>query len=256
MPADGKKRLDRVLVERGLEETRQKAQALIMAGRVLVDGKKVEKAGTLVHSESSIEVLGPPSRYVGRGGIKLEAALEQFSIDVRSKVYLDIGSSTGGFVDCLLQHGAARVVAVDVGTRQMDWRLRQDPRVKLLEGTNARYLKWEQVGEKVDGITVDVAFISATLVLPPAAQFAKRGTRLVVLVKPQFEAGKRQVGRGGIVRDEKVHQECVAKVRLCAERLGFRDFRTMPSPISGAKGNREFLLSGIFEGVEEMADAS
>ncbi len=219
---------------------------MIMAGRVLVDGKKVEKAGTLVDPQCSVEILGPSTRYVGRGGLKLEAALEQFACNVQSKVYLDIGSSTGGFADCLLQHGAARVIAVDVGTNQMDWRLRQDPRVKLLERTNARYLQWEQIGENVDGITVDVAFISATMVLPSLVQFCKPGTRLIVLVKPQFEVGKGQVGRGGIVRDERRQQESVAKVRFCAAGLGFTDFQTIACPVLGAKGNREFFLTGLF----------
>jgi 23S rRNA (cytidine1920-2'-O)/16S rRNA (cytidine1409-2'-O)-methyltransferase len=255
-PASDKKRLDRMLVERGLQETRQKAQAIIMSGRVLVNGKKVEKAGTLVEAGASIEIQGPPSRYVGRGGLKLEAALDQFAIDVRSRVYLDIGSSTGGFVDCLLQRGAARVIAVDVGTNQMDWRLRQDPRVRLLERTNARYLEWNQVGEQVDGITVDVAFISATMVLPPLVQFSKPGTRLIVLVKPQFEVGKGKVGRGGIVRDEKLHQESVEKVRRSAAALGFGNFQVMLCPVAGAEGNREFFLTAIFAPPGEIAEKS
>jgi 23S rRNA (cytidine1920-2'-O)/16S rRNA (cytidine1409-2'-O)-methyltransferase len=242
----GKKRLDRLLVERGLQETRQKAQAIIMAGRVLVDGKKVEKAGALLNPDIAIEILGPPSRYVGRGGLKLEAALDAFSIDVHSKVYLDIGSSTGGFVDCLLQRGAARVIAIDAGTNQMDWRLRQDPRVRLLEQTNARYLQWVDIGEIVDGITVDVAFISATLVLPPLVQFSKSGTRLIVLVKPQFEVGKGQVGRGGIVRDDRLRLESVEKVRRAAAGLGFAEFKELPCPVLGAEGNREIFLSAIY----------
>ena len=243
-----KKRLDRLLVEQGLIETRQKAQAVIMAGRVLVEGKKVEKAGTLVEPDCSVEVLGPPSRYVGRGGLKLEAALTHFGWEVPSKVFLDVGSSTGGFVDCLLQHGAARVYAVDVGAAQMDWRLQQDPRVKLLEGVNARYLRWEQIAEKVDGITVDVSFISATLILPQLVQFAKPGTRLLLLVKPQFEVGKGQVGKGGVVRDENKQSGAVAKVRHCAAHLGFADLEAMPCPIRGAAGNQEFFLSGRFAG--------
>jgi 23S rRNA (cytidine1920-2'-O)/16S rRNA (cytidine1409-2'-O)-methyltransferase len=246
LAASRKKRLDRLLVEGGFEETRQKAQAIIMAGRVLVDGKKVVKAGALVDPQCSVEILGPPSRYVGRGGLKLEAALDQFACNVQSKVYMDIGSSTGGFVDCLLQRGARRVIAVDAGTNQMDWRLRQDPRVTLLERTNARYLQWEQIGEKVDGITMDVSFISATLLLPPVVQFCKPGARLIVLVKPQFEVGKGQVGRGGIVRDERLQQESVEKVRRCAAGLGFTDFQTLPCPVLGAKGNREFFLTAVF----------
>lgn len=238
-------RLDRLLVERGLEETRQKAQAIIMSGRVLVNGRKEEKAGTLVETEAPIEVLGSQSRYVGRGGMKLEAALDHFGVNVTSQVWLDIGSSTGGFMDCLLQRGAARVIGVDAGTNQLDWRLRQDPRVKVLERTNARFLGWEQIGEKVDGITVDVSFISATLVLPPVVQFCKPGARLLVLVKPQFEVGKRQVGRGGIVRDEKLHEESVEKIRRCAADLGFTGLESMPCPVLGAEGNREFFLTGV-----------
>lgn len=244
--ARGKQRLDRLLVERGLIETRQKAQAMILAGRVRVEGKTAEKAGILVPPDCSVEVLGPPSRYVGRGGLKLEAALEQFHWDVQSKVILDVGSSTGGFTDCLLQHGAARVFAVDVGTGQLDWRLRQDPRVTVLERTNARNLRWEQIGQTVDGMTMDVSFISATQILPALAQFAKNGTRLVVLVKPQFEVGKGQVGRGGVVRDAAKHRETVAKVRRSAAQLGFTDFQEIASPVLGAEGNQEFFLTGVF----------
>ncbi|MBI4459945.1 MAG: TlyA family RNA methyltransferase [Acidobacteria bacterium] len=241
-------RLDRLLVERGLMETRQKAQALVMAGRVLVDGKKIEKAGALVKPDCAVEVSGPPSRYVGRGGLKLEAALERVSWDVQGLVLLDVGASTGGFVDCLLQRGAARVHAVDVGSGQMDWRLRQDPRVHLLEGVNARYLLWDQIGEAVDGITVDVSFISATTILPQLRQFARSGTRLLVLVKPQFEVGKGQVGKGGIVRDPEKRRETVGKVRRCMEGLDFADFQEIPSPILGVAGNQEFFLFAVFKG--------
>lgn len=244
--APGKKRLDRLLVERGLAETRQKAQAFIMAGRVLVDATRVEKAGALVGADSSLTLQEPASRYVGRGGLKLEAALDRFAWDVRSKVFLDIGSSTGGFVDCLLQRGAARVHAVDVGTGQMDWHLRKDPRVQLLEGVNARYLRWDEIGETVDGITMDVSFISATLILPRLVPFAKPGTRLLVLVKPQFEVGKGQVGKGGIVREEPKQHEAVAKVSRCAAALGFTQLEAMPCPLRGASGNQEFFLSGVF----------
>ena len=245
-----KKRLDRVLVEQGLTETRQKAQAVIMAGRVLVDGKRVEKAGALIEPDSRVEVL-EPARYVGRGGLKLEAALGHFGWNAQSKVFLDIGSSTGGFVDCLLQHGAERVYAVDVGPGQLHWRLRQDPRVRLVEGVNARYLRWEQVGATVDGITVDVSFISATLILPRLVPFAKPGTRLLVLVKPQFEVGKGQVGKGGVVRDESKHAAAVAKVRQCVAGLGFTNLEEFPCPIRGMEGNQEFFLSGIFAGPTE-----
>jgi 23S rRNA (cytidine1920-2'-O)/16S rRNA (cytidine1409-2'-O)-methyltransferase len=245
-PAAERKRLDRVLVERGLVETREKAQALILAGNVLVEGRKIEKAGTLVDAAAAIEILPPKSRYVGRGGMKLEAALAELRWDVQGLVCLDIGSSTGGFVDCLLQHGAARVIAVDVGTSQLDWRLRQDPRVRLLERTNARYLTWEQIGEKADLITMDVSFISATRILPALPQFAKPGARLLVLVKPQFEVGKGQVGKGGIVRDAALHEQAVAQVHECAASLGFADSRAFPCPILGAEGNQEFFLAAVY----------
>jgi len=245
-----KKRLDRLLVDLELTETRQKAQAVIMAGRVFVDGKRVEKAGALVEPDSRLEVL-EAARYVGRGGLKLEAALEHFGWDVKGRLFLDIGSSTGGFVDCLLQHGAERVVAVDVGAGQLHWRLRQDPRVRLLEGVNARYLRWEQIGETVDGITVDVSFISATLILPRLVPFAKPGTRLLVLVKPQFEVGKGQVGKGGVVRDASKQAAAVAKVRQCAAGLGFAELEEFPCPVRGMEGNQEFFLSGVFAGPAE-----
>ena len=243
-----KKRLDRLLVERELVETRQKAQALIMAGRVLVEGKKVEKAGTLVDAAAPVEIAGSPLRYVGRGGLKLEAALQRLTWDVRSKVFLDIGSSTGGFVDCLLQHGALRVIAVDAGTNQLDWRLRQDPRIRLLERTNARYLQWEQIAETVDGITMDVSFISATMILPRLVQFCKPGTWLLVLVKPQFEVGKGKVGKGGVVRQESHQREAVEKVRRCVAGLAFQILDEFPCPVLGVSGNREFFLAAVFAG--------
>lgn len=242
-------RLDRLLVDHGLAETRQKAQAMIMAGQVLVEGKKAEKAGALVRPDAAVEVR-ESARYVGRGGLKLEAALERFGWEVRAKVFLDIGASTGGFVDCLLQRGAERVHAVDVGGGQLHWKLRQDPRVQVHEGINARYLQWGQIGETVDGITVDVSFISATMILPLLVQFSRPGTRLLVLVKPQFEVGKGQVGKGGIVRDASKQAGSVTKVRECAAGLGFRGLEDFPCPVLGAEGNQEFFLNGIFSGEE------
>jgi 23S rRNA (cytidine1920-2'-O)/16S rRNA (cytidine1409-2'-O)-methyltransferase len=244
-PTARKSRLDRFLVEHGLVETRQKAQAVIMAGQVLVNGTKIEKAGALVEPDAAVEVR-EGLRYVGRGGLKLEAALDHFGWDVRGKVFLDIGSSTGGFLDCLLQRGAERVHAVDVGEGQLHWRLRQDPRVRVHEGVNARYLHWGEIGETADGITMDVSFISATMILPLVAQFARPGTRLLVLVKPQFEVGKGQVGKGGIVRDPSQQEAAVAKVRLCAAGLGFTDLEEFPCPVLGAEGNQEFFLSATF----------
>ena len=241
-----KTRLDKLLLERGLASSRERAQALILAGKVLVNGQKVEKAGTGVDAEAQIRLLGEELKYVSRGGLKLERALERWQMDVSGKVCLDVGASTGGFTDCLLQHGAARVIAVDTGHGQMDFRLRQDARVRLLEKTNARYLMREQVGETVDLVVMDVSFISATLVLPAvvAAAFAESGAerQIIVLVKPQFEAGREQVGKGGIVRDPGAQSAAVEKVRQALRELKFAQTDVIESPILGAEGNREFLL--------------
>ncbi|HEX4274826.1 MAG TPA: TlyA family RNA methyltransferase [Bryobacteraceae bacterium] len=240
-----KTRLDRAIVERGLVETREKAQALIMAGEVLVDGRKALKAGQPISAESVIE-LTSKLRYVGRGGLKLEGALQHFGIDVTALVAADFGSSTGGFTDCLLQAGAARIHAIDVGTGQLDWKLRNDPRVIVHEGVNARYIELTDLGEPVDLAVCDVSFISATLILPAMVRVLKDGAQsaVIVLVKPQFEAGKGQVGKGGIVRDAAQHEAACAKIEGCARELGFVDTRIMESPITGAEGNKEFLLYG------------
>jgi 23S rRNA (cytidine1920-2'-O)/16S rRNA (cytidine1409-2'-O)-methyltransferase len=246
-------RLDKLVLERGLASSRERAQALILAGKVLVGGQKIEKAGTGVDAAADIRLLGADLKYVGRGGLKLERALEHWHVKVTGKVCLDVGASTGGFTDCLLQHGALRVVAVDTGYGQMDFRLRQDPRVRLLEKTNARYLTPVQVGEVVDFIAMDVSFISATLVLPaviaaafPDSRAERQGRQMVVLVKPQFEAGREQVGKGGIVRDQAAQMGAVEKVRraLLAQNSTHTD--VIASPILGAEGNREFLLFAIF----------
>jgi 23S rRNA (cytidine1920-2'-O)/16S rRNA (cytidine1409-2'-O)-methyltransferase len=246
-------RLDKLLVERGLAVSRERAQALILAGKVLVDSQKLEKAGAQVARDASIRLLGEDLRYVSRGGLKLERALDHWKIDVARKVCLDVGASTGGFTDCLLQHGAARVIAIDTGYGQMDFKLRQDPRVRLIERINARFLTREAVGEFVDFIAVDVSFISATLVLPSviSAAFAdfsneRRGRQIVVLVKPQFEAGREHVGKGGIVRDENAQRDAVEKVRSALIKLGVSQTDVIESPILGAAGNREFLLYGAF----------
>ena len=248
-----KVRLDKLLLDRGLAASRQRAQALILAGKVLVEGQKIEKAGTGVDADADLRLLGEDLKYVSRGGLKLERALEHWHIDVTGKTCLDVGASTGGFADCLLQHGAARVIAVDTGHGQIDFRLRQDPRVRLLEKTNARYVTRAHVGEVVDFIVVDVSFISATLVLPPviAAAFPespaeRRGRQIVVLVKPQFEAGREHVGNGGIVRDEATQLAAVEKVRLALVTQGCSQTDVTESPILGAEGNREFLLQGVF----------
>ncbi len=243
-----KVRLDKLLLERGLVPSRERGQALILAGKVLVDGQKIEKAGAGVDAGADLRLLGEDLKYVGRGGLKLERALEHWQIDVSGKVCLDVGVSTGGFTDCLLQHGASRVVGVDTGHGQIDFRLRQDSRVRLLEKTNARYLTGEQLGEVVDFICMDVSFISATLVLPAviAAAFpgSAPGRQIVVLVKPQFEVGREQVGKGGIVRDEGLQKAAVEKVRGALAGLGFPRTDVIESPILGAEGNREFLLRG------------
>ncbi len=236
-------RLDRLLTEHGYTPTRQKAQALILAGRVLVNRRKIDKAGTAVPTDASIEILGAQTGFVGRGGLKLEGALERLGWDVACPVAMDIGSSMGGFVDCLLQRGAARIIAVDAGTNQLDWKLRNDPRVRVLERTNARHLKWEQIGETADLITMDVSFISATLILPALVQFARPGARLLVLVKPQFEAGRKQVGKGGIVRDPALHEQAVRRVRDCVSGLGFVVLDSFPAAVRGAEGNQEFFLA-------------
>jgi 23S rRNA (cytidine1920-2'-O)/16S rRNA (cytidine1409-2'-O)-methyltransferase len=248
-----KLRLDKLLVDRGVAASRERAQALILAGKVLVNDQKIEKAGAQVESEASIRLLGEDLKYVSRGGLKLEHALDHWRIDVEGRVCLDVGASTGGFTDCLLQHNAARVIAVDTGYGQMDFRLRQDPRVRLLEKTNARYVTREPIGEKVDLIVIDVAFISATLVLPPVVTAAfpasldeRRGRQVIVLVKPQFEAGREFVGKGGIVRDQAAQFASVEKVKQTLLDLNCTRTDVIESPILGAEGNREFLLRGLF----------
>jgi 23S rRNA (cytidine1920-2'-O)/16S rRNA (cytidine1409-2'-O)-methyltransferase len=233
-------RLDQLLVERGLAESRAKAQALVLAGQVVLDGKKAEKSGHAVPADARVEVLAPP-RFVGRGGLKLDAALDHFQIDVRDRLCLDIGSSTGGFTDCLLQRGARHVYAVDVGAGQLDWKLRGNPRVTVREGINARYLRFEDIGETVDVAVFDVSFISVTLVVPAVIPLLKDSGQMVILVKPQFEVGRGQVGKGGIVRDPELHAGACDRVRMAVEALGFKT-GLMESPILGAEGNREFLL--------------
>ncbi len=235
-----KERLDVLLVARGLAATREKAQALILAGQVAVDGRPAGKAGHAVAIEARIEVAGGLP-YVSRAGQKLEAALDRFAVAVDGRTCLDVGASTGGFTDCLLQRGAARVHAVDVGAGQLDWKLRNDARVVVHEGVNARYLRREEIGESVDLATCDVSFISLTLILPAVTPLVKPEGAMVLLVKPQFEAGRGQVGKGGIVRDPEVHEAAVAKVEEALGGLGFRADR-MESPILGAEGNKEFLL--------------
>ena len=248
-----KLRLDRLLLERGLARSRDRAQALILAGKVLVNGQKIEKSGTPVDRNADVRLLAKDLKYVSRGGLKLEKALEHWKIDVAGKICLDVGASTGGFTDCLLQHGAMRVIAVDTGRGQIDFRLRDDRRLRLLEKTNARYLRREQIGENVDLIAIDVSFISATLVLPaaisaafPESAFERMGRKIIVLVKPQFETGREHIGKGGIVRDQAVQSAAVEKARHALIKLGSVQTDVIESPILGAEGNREFLLYGVF----------
>ena len=239
-------RLDRLLVEEGLTSSRERAQAMILAGQVLVNEQKIEKCGTVVSASAQLRLLREPLKYVGRAGIKLEGALDHFGVDARGKVCMDVGSSTGGFTDCLLQRGATKVFAVDVGTHQLDWKLRSDPRVTVLEKTNARYLRFEQIGAKVELSTMDVSFISATLILPALPPLLEAGADLLVLVKPQFELGRGQVGKGGIVRDARLHEEAISKVARKLAELGFAGIGRAESVLPGAEGNREFFLHAIW----------
>jgi 23S rRNA (cytidine1920-2'-O)/16S rRNA (cytidine1409-2'-O)-methyltransferase len=247
-----KVRLDKLLVERGLVASRERSQALILAGKVLVDEQKVDKAGTTVHVEAKVRLLENDLKYVSRGGLKLEKALAHWKIAVAGCVCLDVGASTGGFTDCLLQHGARRVIAIDTGYGQIHMKLRQDARVRLLEKTNARYIKAEDIGETVDLVVVDVSFISATLVVPAVigaafpADESRMGKQLIVLVKPQFEVGREQIGKGGIVRDEAAQISALEKVRESVVEAGPAIVQDIDSPILGAEGNREFLLYAKF----------
>ena len=247
MPQHLKTRLDRLLVERGISGSREKAQAMILAGQVLVDNQKIEKCGTAVKRDAALRIAGRPMKYVSRAGSKLEGALGYFGVDPSGKVCMDIGASTGGFTQCLLDHGAVKVFAVDAGAHQMDWRIREDPRVVVMEKTNARYLRFEQTGERVDLVTMDVSFISSTLIVPVLPPFLKSTAEALVLVKPQFEVGREQVGKGGIVRDARLHREAVEKVSRKMEETGFRVAGSAESALPGAEGNREFFVYGIWK---------
>jgi len=238
-------RLDQLLVARGLAQSRERARALILAGDVSVNGQPSAKAGTLVDDASEITLRQPDHPWVGRGGIKLAHALDAFGLDVTGVLALDIGASTGGFTDVLLQRGAARVVALDVGHNQLDWRLRQDPRVTCLEGVNARYLRPDDLPEasrQFGLITIDVAFISLTQILPVVPALLGPAGRVIALVKPQFEAGRDDVGAGGIVRDPGVHARVIDRVTAAAHQVGLDRIALEPSPVTGAEGNQEFLL--------------
>jgi 23S rRNA (cytidine1920-2'-O)/16S rRNA (cytidine1409-2'-O)-methyltransferase len=243
----GKTRLDLLLLERCQVTSRERARALILAGRVLVNEQKIDKPGTAIAQDAAIRLLGEDQPYVSRGGLKLAAALEHWKIDVNGRACIDVGASTGGFTDCLLQHSAAHVTAVDTGFGQIDMKLRNDPRVRLMERTNARLLKPGSLQEPGRGreetlLVMDVSFISVTLVLGPVLAAAPALVEAVILVKPQFEAGREHVGKGGIVRDPAAHELAINKVADCVRSLGWQAVEVIPSPITGAEGNREFLL--------------
>ncbi len=243
-----KSRLDVVLAARGLAPSRERAQALVLAGLVEVDGRRAEKAGAPTPEDADIRVAGPDHPFVSRGGVKLAAALDAWAIDPAGLVCVDLGASTGGFTDCLLQRGAARVYAIDVGYGQLDTKIRSDSRVVVREKVNARFLSQEHVPEPAALAVLDLSFISVRLILPAIVPLLAPGAKVVVLVKPQFEAGRAEVGRGGIVRSEEVHERVVAEVRGFAATLGLSPLGVIPSPIRGAKGNREFLLGLIRAG--------
>jgi 23S rRNA (cytidine1920-2'-O)/16S rRNA (cytidine1409-2'-O)-methyltransferase len=240
-----KLRLDRLLVERGLVESRERGQALIIAGQVLVNGQKQDKSGALVPEEAEVRILGEVLPYVSRGGLKLEAALREFKVSVEGKIALDVGASTGGFTDCLLQRGCNKVYAVDVGYGQMAWKIRQDPRVVVIERTNIRVMEPSLIAEPVDIVVIDASFISLEKVIPSIMQFLRPGSGLIALIKPQFEAGKGQVGKGGIVRDEGLRIEVVEKIKAFIQETGLTVIGVIQSPITGQDGNVEFLIYAI-----------
>ena len=242
MKEKNKTRLDSLLVEKNLAQSGNQARALIMSGRVTVDGKRVEKPGTAVKKGSEVVVEPDPRRFVSRGGLKLEKAITEFNIDVGGKIALDIGASTGGFTDCLLRFGASRVYAFDVGHGQIDWNLRNDKRVIVREKINCRYLRAEDVGEKVEIVTIDVSFISLTMIIKPAVSVLADNATLIALIKPQFEVGRKDVGAKGVVRNEDKLKEINNKILLHLSELGFRAQGLIESPIKGSGGNREFLV--------------
>lgn len=243
-----RKRIDKLLVELGFADSTAKSQALVMSGVVIVNDKRVEKPSEKFENDTEIRIKGQTaaSKYVGRGGLKLEKALAEFHICPDKYVCLDIGSSTGGFTDCLLQHGAKKVYAIDVGTNQLVWKLRKDVRVEVRENVNARYLTPEDFNEKLDLIVIDVSFISVTKIFPALISLLKDEGKIITLIKPQFEVKKREVGKGGIVRDEKKHERVIKEVNHAAKETGLQIVKTIESPILGAEGNKEFLA--LYEG--------
>lgn len=249
-----KQRIDLLLTEKGLFPTREKAKSAIMAGIVKVGGKVVDKAGTEVDPEALIEVTGPALPYVSRGGLKLEQAIRVYELDLSGLVTMDVGASTGGFTDCALQNGAKKVYAIDVGYGQLDWKLRNDPRVVNMERTNFRYLDPSLIKDSIDFVTIDVAFISLGKILPKVMEIINPGSRVVALIKPQFEAGREKVGKKGVVRDPETHREVIKNVTGLALGLGFRILGLTYSPIKGPEGNIEYLLYMIKEDNEGQDD--
>ena len=237
-----KERLDVLLVKRGLAESREKAKAIIMTGNVFVEEQREDKAGSTFAEDAQIRIKGTPMKYVSRGGYKLEKAMELWHVPLQDKLCMDVGSSTGGFTDCMLQNGAVKVYAIDVGTNQLAWKLRQDERVVSMEKTNIRYVTPEDIADPIDFSSIDVAFISLTKVLIPVWNLLKNGGRVVCLVKPQFEAGREEVGKKGVVRDKKVHEEVVCHIMTYALSMGFEILGLSYSPIKGPEGNIEYLL--------------
>jgi 23S rRNA (cytidine1920-2'-O)/16S rRNA (cytidine1409-2'-O)-methyltransferase len=242
MAASDKQRLDLAVLSRGLAASRQRARALIMSGKILVNRKMIDKPGVPVADQDDILLKGDDHPFVSRGGLKLEAALRAFEVGVADKVCLDVGASTGGFTDCLLQHGAGKVYTVDVGYGQLAWKLRQDPRVAVFERTNIRHLPFETVGDSVDLVTIDVSFISLRIVVPAVLQFMKETAALLALIKPQFEVGKGQVGKGGVVRDQRLHQQVLDELTAFFGRIPLSVIGVIDSPILGPKGNKEFFI--------------
>ena len=240
-----KVRIDQLLYKRALTESREKARALILEGKVIVNGQKIEKPGTMVNQNAEITICGETLPYVSRGGLKLEKALKEFSIDVKDKVAMDVGASTGGFTDCLIQHGAKKVYSVDVGYGQLAWKLRTDPRVVPIEKTNIRYMPKEKILEEVDIVTVDVSFISLRLVIPKILEFLKPDGEIIALIKPQFEAGKGEVPRGGVIKDAEKREKIIREMRDFFESLGLKVIGITQSPIPGQRGNIEYFIYSI-----------
>ena len=236
-------RLDILIVEKGFIKSRQRAKSVIMAGKVLVDNNPVDKPGTFIKNDAKIIVKIDDNPFVSRGGLKLENALKSIPLSVENLTCLDIGASTGGFTDCLLQNGAAKVYAVDVGYGQFDWSLRQNPKVKVIERTNIRHMPYEMIREKVDIVVADTSFISLKIVIPSAEKFMRHDTKILALIKPQFEAGKKNVGKGGVVKDSKIRERVIQDLELFFKERGYSVNQVIPSPILGPKGNQEYIIS-------------